>query len=83
MHYGSLPAFSIYGCWEIAGDEFPDGVSTWPFSLVAESTAEVYVIQKQEKFWAFSGTIWGGRCFFLMGMVEMLEFWGEFVAGFF
>ena len=51
MHYGSLPAFSIYGCWEIAGDEFPDGVSTWPFSLVAESTAEVYVIQKQER-WA-------------------------------
>ena len=57
LHYGSLPAFSIYGCWEIAGDEFPDGVSTWPFSLVAESTAEVYVIQKQERFWgwAFSG----------------------------
>ena len=48
LHYGSLPAFSIYGCWEIAGDESPDGVSTWPFSLVAESTAEVYVIQKQD-----------------------------------
>ena len=31
LHHGSLPAFSLYGCWELAEE------ATWPFSLVAET----------------------------------------------
>lgn len=42
LHHGSLPAFSLYGCWELAEE------ATWPFSLVAECTAEIYIIQKQD-----------------------------------
>eukprot|EP00435_Cladocopium_sp_Y103_P024822 s116_g6.t1 len=42
LHHGSLPAFSLYGCWELAEE------SNWPFSLVAECTAEIYIIQKQD-----------------------------------
>lgn len=56
LHLGSLPAFACYGAYELAqavDEDAKSVVSTkskpavslavWPFSLVAESTAEVYL----------------------------------------
>ena len=48
LHTGSLPAYACYGCWELSQPEERPLDGLWPFSLVSETTAEVYLIQKQD-----------------------------------